>query len=273
MNINADEFTMAKTDEGVEYVAETFSTVSRTAEDGTEYVAEITTTANPDDPTEVESHMTVTATDEAGNETVREYVANADGTFLVEEDSDLENSLDELLGFEIDEDYTKVAEPGETLPTGSIESQNDSGYDSEAFEVAGSQFEVHQSESFGSDSAEVYQADTFADAGSFDTGFSVADTYSAGYDTTDNTTASDYLVTDTSFDVEPVETSTTAEDLAYNAQYNADYADYYQDQADIAHDTAMDYMEHGDYDAANVYMESYEEHQTAADDWATADIE
>jgi hypothetical protein len=84
----------------------------------------------------------------------------------------------------------------------------------------------------------------------------------------DGTTASDYLYTDTSFDVQPVETSVTAEDQAYNAQYNADYADYYQDQADIAYDTAVDYAEHGDYDAAEVYADSYESHQTAADDWA-----
>ncbi len=83
----------------------------------------------------------------------------------------------------------------------------------------------------------------------------------------DGTTASDYLYTGTGPDIHPVETSTTAADHVYNAEYNANYAHYEQDQANIAHDTAIDYANHGDHDAANVYMESYENHQNAADDW------
>ena len=104
----------------------------------------------------------------------------------------------------------------------------------------------------------------------------MADTYHAGVDThsnileaSDGTTAADYVYTGTSPDIHPIETSTTAEDHAYNAEYNANYADYYQDQADIAHDTAIDYANHGDAEAANVYQESYENHQAAADDWSS----
>ncbi|HRH46586.1 MAG TPA: hypothetical protein PKY82_33390 [Pyrinomonadaceae bacterium] len=89
----------------------------------------------------------------------------------------------------------------------------------------------------------------------------------------DGTTASDYLYTGTGPDIHPVETSVTADDHVYNAEYNANYAHYEQDQANIAHDTAIDYANHGDYDAANVYMESYDHHQEAADDWSTADID
>ena len=87
----------------------------------------------------------------------------------------------------------------------------------------------------------------------------------------DGTTAADYIYTGTGPDIHPVETSVTAEDHAYNAEYNSNYAHYEQDQANIAHDTAIDYANHGDAEAANVYQESYENHQGAADDWSHQD--
>lgn len=256
MTTKDEEYTTATDEHGTEYVAETSAVLTSTDADGTEYVAEITTTAHEDDPTVVDSQMTITQTDSDGTETVTEYVTKEDGTYMVNEDSDLENAVDAFLGVELDEDLTKVSDEGTYHP-------EDHGAQS---------FTQNHSDSgetdFGNQN-QSYEAGVYEMTEPYNSTYAETDTHSNILEASDGTTASDYLVTDTSFDVEPIETSTTAEDVAYNAEYNADYADYYQDQADIAHDTAIDYAEHGDADAAAVYQESYENHQAAADDWSS----
>src|SRR5687767_7550840 len=96
---------------GNEFVSELTATVTETHSDGTEMTAEITTTADPDDPTQVESHMTLTEVAPDGTETVTEVVANEDGTFIVEEESPLEQAVEELFNIEIGDNLTPVT-PG-----------------------------------------------------------------------------------------------------------------------------------------------------------------
>jgi hypothetical protein len=271
MSVNNTTYTIDTTENGREFVSEMDAVTSNTTEDGTEIVSEITTTASADDPTQVESHMTFSATAPDGTETVREVISNKEGTFIVQDESFAEEIIEALFEVEIPDELTPVdtdaaannADNGDFNFT-----QNNSGADlgNTDFNPGGEMF------------ANDFQSPIMEPAGisaPFDSGFEVSNapfsTDLGGSDSitaSDGTTASDYLYTDTSFDVEPVETSVTPEDIAYNAEYNADYADYYQDQADIAHDTAMDYAEGGDFDAAEVYAESAETHQTAADDWA-----
>ena len=116
MEIKNEENTMATDEHGHEYVAETNAVFSTTDEHGTHYEAEITTTAHEDDPTVVDAHMTVTQTDADGTESVTEFVTKEDGTYQVNEDSDLENAVDAFLGVEIDEDLTKVSDAGTYHP-------------------------------------------------------------------------------------------------------------------------------------------------------------
>ncbi len=265
MNINATTYTTETTEGGREFVSEIDSVFSQTTADGTEVVAEITTTASPDDPTQIDSHMTVTETAPDGTETVYEVISNEDGTFKVEDESLMEEVFEAVFDIEIPDEMAPVSTDG----AHDNADQNDFSFTqpNSGNEIGNSDFNAG-GEMFGND----FQSSHTEPAGmpmSFDNGYEVSSTpYSADFGTNDGTTASDYLYTDTSFDVQPVETSVTAQDEADNAQYNADYADYYQDQADIAYDTSVDYAEHGDYDAAEVYADSYESHQSAADDWA-----
>jgi hypothetical protein len=265
MNVNNTTHTIETTETGREFVSEIHSVNSTTTADGTEVVSEITTVASPDDPTEVVSHMTVTETAPDGTETVREVIASKDGTFIVEEESMGEEIFEAVFDVEIPDELTPVStdEAAGNTENGDLNfSQNNSG-----FETGNTEF--NSGGEIFSNNFDSYQTEPAGMSATFDNSYDVSGTpFSADFDTSDGTTASDYLYTDTSFDVQPVETSVTAEDVAYNQQYNADYADYYQDQADIAYDTAMDYAEHGDYDAAQVYGDSYESHQSAADDWA-----
>lgn len=245
MELNNIEYTTGTAEDGRQIITETDATYTHTSEDGTVSVAEIVTTSSPDDPTDVVSHMTVTQTNPDGTVTEYEAIANEDGAFLVEEESLGEQIVEAVFDVEIPDELTPVSTDGVD------NTDNDSvgfGQDNNGGDIYGNNFQSYDANNGGT---------------AFDSSYQPA----TNYGTTDTTTASDYLYTDTSFDVQPVETSVTAEDVAYNQQYNADYADYYQDQADIAQNTAMDYAEHGDYDAANVYAESAETHQTAADEW------
>ncbi len=88
MAINDATMTTETAADGTEYVAEMHSVVTETETDGTEIVADITTTADPDDPTQVEGHMTITETAPDGTETVTEITTSADGTMTVEEVED-----------------------------------------------------------------------------------------------------------------------------------------------------------------------------------------
>jgi hypothetical protein len=266
MNANETTYTTDTTESGREYVSEIDSVVSQTMDDGTEVVAEITTTASADDPTQIDSHMTVTETAPDGTETVYEVISNENGTFKVEDESLAEEIFEAVFDVEIPDELTPISTGG----AHDHADQGDSGFaQNHSGNETGHQDFNSGGEMFGHD-FQSYQTEPAGMPASFDNGYEVSSTpYSGDFGTADDgTTASDYLYTDTSFDVQPVETSVTAEDEAYNAQYNADYADYYQDQADTAYDTAVDYAEHGDYDAAQVYSDSYESHQSAADDWA-----
>lgn len=108
MEIKDQTVETAVDSEGNEYISEMDATLTETSADGTVSVAEITTTADPDDPTDVEGQMTVTETAADGTETVTEYVANEEGVFRVEEESALENAVEEIFGVEIGNDLTQV---------------------------------------------------------------------------------------------------------------------------------------------------------------------
>lgn len=98
---------------GNEYIAELDSTHTQTLADGTQITAEITTTADPDDPTQVESFMTYTETAPDGTETVTEVVMNEEGTFIVEEESALEEAVEAMFDVEIADELTPYT-PGES---------------------------------------------------------------------------------------------------------------------------------------------------------------
>ena len=98
---------------GNEYIAEIDSTYTETSSDGTEVTAEITATADPDDPTQVESYMTVTETAPDGTETVTEVIMNEDGTFIVEDEPALEEVVEAVFDVEIGDDLTPYTPDGE----------------------------------------------------------------------------------------------------------------------------------------------------------------
>ncbi|MCB1022752.1 MAG: hypothetical protein KDB79_00075, partial [Acidobacteria bacterium] len=89
--------------DGNEYISEIESTITETAADGTVTVAEITTTADADDPTDVDGEMTITEIAPDGTETVTEYVGNEEGIFRVEEESVFEQAAEAILGIEIED--------------------------------------------------------------------------------------------------------------------------------------------------------------------------
>ncbi len=94
--------------DGNEYISEIESTITETADDGTVTVAEITTTADADDPTDVDGQMTITEIAPDGTETVTEYVGNEEGIFRVEEESVFEQAAEAILGIEIEDELTQV---------------------------------------------------------------------------------------------------------------------------------------------------------------------
>lgn len=257
MELVNDEITMAKTDDGAEYISEWETVLTDTDADGTEYVAEITTTSSEDDPTDVEAHMTLTTTEEDGTETVTEYIANDDGVFKVEEESEFEQAVEAAFGIEIQDELTPVE-------------VNESAYQAT---------ETTDEMDFGSGNMD-HNAGVYGSGDTFNA-YEPTSTYNSSFGTTDTTIASDYLYTGTGPDIDHLgaitgdssSTDTSSADMQYNAEYNANYSDYYQDQADIAYSTAVDYAEHGDYDAAQVYADSGDTHQAAADDWADAPID
>ncbi len=108
MAIKDETMTTAFDDDGNEYISEMEATITGTEADGTEFVAEVTTTADADDPTDVESEMTITETAPDGTETVTEVVVNEDGAFIVEEDSMFENAVEAIFGVEIEDEMTQI---------------------------------------------------------------------------------------------------------------------------------------------------------------------
>ncbi|MGI8495111.1 MAG: hypothetical protein ACR2L1_07340 [Pyrinomonadaceae bacterium] len=128
MEIKDQTVETATDSEGHEYISEMDATLTETSADGTESVAEMTVTADPDDPTDVEGQMTVTETAPDGTETITEYVANDEGVFKVEEESDLENAIEEIFGIEIGDDLTQVLD-ADGNPVGEASGDGDSNGD------------------------------------------------------------------------------------------------------------------------------------------------
>lgn len=137
MEIKDQNIETATDSEGHEYVSEIDATLTETSADGTESVAEMTLTADPDDPTDVEGHMTVTETAPDGTVTETEYLANDEGVFKVEEESDLENAIEEIFGIEIGDDLTQVLD-ADGNPVGEDSGEGDSN--SEVFQAEDADF-------------------------------------------------------------------------------------------------------------------------------------
>ena len=129
---------------GNEFVSEINATITETKSDGTEVTAEITTTADADDPTQIDGQMTVTETAADGTETVTEFVTNEDGTFIVEEESALEEMVEAAFGVEIDDNLTPITPDGEVntdAETDVYEAESDFQTEGADFTVGGEMFD------------------------------------------------------------------------------------------------------------------------------------
>ncbi len=113
MEIKDQTITTDTDAQGNEIVSEIEATYTEILADGTEVSAEITTTADADDPTQIEGHMTVTETAPDGTETVTEVTTNADGTTTIEEVEDKsfsEEVYEALFDTEIGDDDDALAD-------------------------------------------------------------------------------------------------------------------------------------------------------------------
>jgi hypothetical protein len=108
MEIKDQTISTATGQNGTDYISEITATVTEIRADGTEITAEITTTANPDNPTEIEGQMTITEVAPDGTETVTQLVANKDGIFIVEEQSPLAEFVSAVLGIELADNLTPI---------------------------------------------------------------------------------------------------------------------------------------------------------------------
>lgn len=245
------EDTTITLEDGREFIAESHAVVTDTAADGTETIAEMTVSASSDDPSHVEGHMTVTETAPDGTQTVTEFVADENGQYLVEPESEFEQAVEATFGIEIPDELTPVVLPNDAQSGGhsntDFASYGNSGETESANYISG-----------GGENFVSFEASAVGGYETGDTGNNFDDLYSVnpGPDL-DYTSA----ITGDQTDAE------------YNTEYNAGWQSYEQDQADTAHDTMVDYAAHGDSDAANVYAESAENHQSAADDWSNASDE
>ena len=238
MEIKDQTMETAVDEDGNTYISEIDATMTDVSADGTVSVAEMTTTANPDDPTDVEGHMTVTETATDGTETVTEYVSNDDGVFKVEEDSMFENAVEAIFGVEIEDDLTQVldadgnpvGEDGEILETDADETDFEFDDYSDAY-------------SDGTDTAPVSVEFNLGDDGFGET--------------TDVFNSPDTLVSDESFEptmetVDPTFTETPTDDATFetfdeNADFtevsDADETAFTAETADVADTTFADTTE------------------------------
>lgn len=252
---NQQEDTIVTLEDGREFVAETHAVVTDTAADGTETVAEITVTVSPDDPTHVESHMFVTETAPDGTETVTEVIADETGQYIVEPESDFEQIVEATFGVEIPDELTPVEMPDNTQ---NAEAVSEFGYYGNPSETENAGFMNAEHETFDGGNFGSYEASAVGGFETAGSGDNFDDLYSVN----------------TGLDLDYTSAITGDQtDAEYTAEYNAGWQNYEQDQADIAHDTMVDYAAHGDYDAASVYAESAENHQAAADEWSHASDE
>jgi hypothetical protein len=240
---------------GNQYVSEMTATVTETLSDGTEVVAEITTTANPDDPTQVEGHMMVTETAPDGTQTVKEYVTNENGTFIVEEGSLLEQIIEEFLGIDLGDDLTPVM-PGVEF-AGETDSTTEVFYAEPDFQTEDGDFtvgdEMFDSAVFPANAAENAAADAPFDSEFENTG--VANT------ATPSTDAEFYVASEADTSDYTAETSETdsidAEAAAQEAHAQA---------AKDAQSEADEFVAQGDYAAAAQAREAAENEAWEAGD-------
>jgi hypothetical protein len=112
MTTDKTTYTTDTTEDGTEFISEISSTITETAADGTETVAEITTTAEADDPTDIDSTVTITEIAPDGTETVTEYEANEAGELVAveEHESVVEQVVEAVFDVEIGDDASADTE-------------------------------------------------------------------------------------------------------------------------------------------------------------------
>jgi len=274
MEIKDQNIETAIDENGNEYVSEISATMTETSEDGTVAVAEMTTTASADDPTDVESVMTVTETAPDGTETVTEYVANEEGVFKVDEDSDLENAAEAIFGGEFDDDLTKVmnadgtpVSEDSTKTVDSADSDSDvyvaeADTDADDFTVGEDMFTETENET-----GETYE--TVSTDESYDPALERVDPTFVEIPTYDST-----ITEPAAFD-SPVDSSTTSTDPAYlssenevsdeDAQEIADQQAHTEAATD-AQNAADEFVAQGDYAAAAEARETAENESWEAGD-------
>lgn len=198
MEIKDQTMTMATDEKGNEYVAEIQGTFTETLEDGTVATADITTTAN-EETGRAESYMTVTATAEDGTETVSEYVVNDEGTFKVEE-SAAEQAFEALTGVEIEDNLVQVdPQTGEPLETSDVY-EADSDYEFEAADADSTATNEVYSPTFEPvETTDVFSAETPVDTtfGTVDSAYTATPVYDSTFGTTTTTDSTYSAVSET----------------------------------------------------------------------------
>ncbi|MGI8786823.1 MAG: hypothetical protein ACR2HG_03545 [Pyrinomonadaceae bacterium] len=245
MATNEATVTTDTTADGTEFVSEIHSVVNETEADGTEVMADITTTADPDDPTQVEGHATVTETAPDGTETVTEITTSADGTTTVEEDTSFSEEVYEaIFGDDTDDDDDNNAAE---FSNGEVADNNES--------------EITDDDS----TTETTSADFTGDGETFDPTVMPTDTTEtpltdAGFDSpmsVDDTTYSVGATSDASLDssLESSDASSEASEQEAHTQAATD-----------AQNAADDFVASGDYAAAAEARETAENESWEAGD-------
>lgn len=264
MEIKDQNIETATDAEGHEYIAEIDATMTDVSADGTVSVAEMTTTANPDDPTDVEGHMTVTETETDGTETVTEYVSNEDGVFKVEEDSAFENAVEAIFGVEIEDDLTQVMD-ADGNPVGEL-AENTDVY-------------VAETDPSADDNTDIYVTDP--DSAPVSVEFNLGDEEFSQTDL--NFDSSDTLVSDESFEptietvdlaydpneelsVAGVDDSTNETGLTEEENQETLDQQAHSEAATDAQQAADDFIDKGDYAAAAEARETAENEAWEAGD-------
>lgn len=251
MEIKDETVTTDKTADGAEYIAEIDATYHETLADGTELEAEITTTADPNDPTQIDSHMTVTETAADGTETVKEYVTNENGTFIVEEESGFEAFAEAALGVEIDDNLTPVTSGGEVA-------------------TEGAETDVYQADT---DFQAVGETDTDGETYETETPLDADETAYSAVPLTDSSSAPTFETADNAFGTADITGTATAEttDAASDETAETEAAELAEQEAHSqaatdAQNAADEFVASGDYAAAAEARETAENESWEAGD-------
>ncbi len=231
--------------QGNEIVSEIEATYTETLSDGTEVSAEITTTADADDPTQIEGHMTVTETALDGTETVTEATTNADGTMTVEEVED-KSFTEEVYEALFD---TEAGDDDDIL--------TDEDSENADFEVADSDTEFESVEFTDGDEA-FESTDLPAETPVMDAPFD------ATYQTADSTFVETPIVDTSSDTFGTVETDNSEIEEAEAAEIAAQEA--HAQAATDAQQSADEFIASGDYNAAAEARETAENESWEAGD-------